>query len=358
MFEKLINNFTLLTSFLFFGNMARTRFLKGRLDHKLNLFISGVALGLFGLLLIHFAFPINSLVVADFRQLAIIVSVYLGGAVSGFWTMLIIAIYRLIFLHGLSSASIFGALNAVVTFLVAVWLLPSQRKFKLSKGVLVLALSLVTSLATFYFTLHGNIVAVLIPFSLLFTLAGMFTYYLLRYLRRSDDLLRMMKEAAHRDFLTGLHNPRAFKAFFDSKVEASYSEPDVFSLLVIDIDHFKQVNDTYGHSAGDAVLSQLANVLRDTFHPGDYIARKGGEEFVVIVDDCGVDKVWQAAEKLRRNVENQIFVLPEGESICVTISIGASVYPDIDQEQLFEKADQALYAAKEAGRNQVCLISN
>ncbi|MNK55263.1 putative diguanylate cyclase YcdT [compost metagenome] len=356
MFEKLINNFTLLTSFLFFGNMARSRFLKGRVGLNLNHFISGVVLGLFGLLLMNYTFPINSLVVADFRQLAIIVSVYLGGAVSGFWTMLIIAIYRLIFLHGLSSASVFGALNALVTFLAAVWLLP-QRKFILRKWVLVLALSLAVSLGTFYLILHENVSVVLVPYSMLFTLAGMFTYYMLRYLKRSDDLLHMMKEAAHRDFLTGLHNPRAFKAFFESKVEASYSEPAVFSLLVVDIDHFKRVNDTYGHAAGDVVLSQLANVLRDTFHPGDHIARKGGEEFVIIVDDCGVDKVWQVAERLRRNVENQLFVLPEGESIHVTISIGASVYPEIGPEQLFEKADQALYAAKEAGRNQVCLMS-
>ncbi|WP_185897326.1 GGDEF domain-containing protein [Paenibacillus zeisoli] len=356
MLEKLINNFTLLTSFLFFGNMARSRFLKDRVGSNLNFIISGVVLGLFGLLLMHFTFPINSLVVADFRQLAIIVSVFLGGAVSGFWTTLIIAIYRLIFLHGLSSASILGALNAALTFLLAVWLLP-KRKFILGKWVLVLVLSLSTTLATFYLTLHEKVAAILIPFSFVFILAGMFSFYMLRYLKRSDDLLHMMKEAAHRDFLTGLHNLRAFEAFFDSKVEASYIEPAVFSLLVVDIDHFKQVNDTYGHAAGDAVLSQLADVLRDTFHPGDYIARKGGEEFVIIVDDCGIDKVRQVAERLRRNVENRIFALPEGDSIRVTISIGAAVYPVIDSEQLFEKADQALYAAKEAGRNQVCLMS-
>lgn len=356
MLEKLINNFTLLTSFLFFGNMVRSRFLNGRVRFNQNLFISGVVLGLFGLLLMHFTFPINSLVVADFRQLAIIVSVYLGGAVSGFWTTLIIAVYRLIFLHGLSSASILGASNAVLTFLVAVWLLP-QRKFQLRKWVLTLVLSLAVTLSTFYITLHENVVAVLVPFSLIFTLAGMFTYYMLRYLKRSDDLLHMMKEAAHRDFLTGLHNLRAFEAFFDSKVEASYIEPSVFSLLVVDIDYFKQVNDTYGHAAGDAVLSQLADVLRETFHPGDYIARKGGEEFVIIVDDCGIDKVRQVAERLRRNVENRIFHLPEGDSIRLTISIGASVYPVIESGKLFEKADQALYAAKEAGRNQVCLMS-
>ncbi|USB33997.1 diguanylate cyclase [Paenibacillus sp. YPG26] len=327
------------------------------MSSNLNLFISGAVLGLFGLLLMHFSFPINNLVVADFRQLAIIVSVYLGGAVSGFWTMLIIAVYRLFFLHGLSSASIFGALNAIATFLVAVWLMPSQRKFKARKGILVLALSLILALVTFYLTLHGNVSGVLVPFSLLFTLAGTFTYYLLRYLKRSDELLHRMKEAAHRDFLTGLHNPRAFKAYFDSKVEASYSEPEVFSLLVVDIDHFKRVNDTYGHAAGDAVLSQLANVLRDTYHPGDYIARKGGEEFVVILDDCGAGAAGEAAERLRRNVENHVFVLPEGESIRVTVSIGASAYPEIEPGQLFEKADQALYAAKQAGRNQVCLMS-
>lgn len=356
MFEKLINNFTLLTAFLFFGNMARSRYLKGKVSPAVNHIISGIVLGLFGLLMMQFTFPVNHVVVADFRQIAILVSVYLGGAVSGVWTMLIIAAYRLYFLHGLSIASVFGALNAVVTFGVAVWLLP-RKKFRLQKWIIVLILTLMITLGTFYLTLQGNIGSIILPYSLVFAIAGMFTFYLLRYLRRSDDLLDMMREAAHRDFLTGLYNLRAFKAFFDTKVQTSIETSACFSLLVVDIDHFKRVNDTYGHAAGDAVLLQLANVLRDTFNPDDHIARKGGEEFVVIVDNCGGDRVRQAAERLRRNVERHIFVLPGGGTIRITISVGASIFPEIDPGELFDKADQALYAAKEAGRNRVCLIS-
>ncbi|WP_068615028.1 GGDEF domain-containing protein [Paenibacillus tuaregi] len=356
MFEKLINNFTLLTSFLFFGNMARSRYLKGKVSRAVDYFVSGIVLGLFGLLLMQFTFSVNKLVIADFRQIAIIVSVYLGGAVSGFWTTLIIAGYRLYFLHGISSASVLAALNAVLTYVIAASLLPRKNNH-LSKWAMVVGLSLVSTMAIFYVTLQENVLRIVLPYSLVFGMAGLFTYYLLRYLRRSDDLLDMMREAAHRDFLTGLYNSRAFQTFFESKVVTSRAASEVFSLLVVDIDHFKRVNDTYGHVAGDAVLQQLAHVLRDTFGPEDHIARKGGEEFVVIVDHCGRDRIKPAAERLRRNVERHVFALPGGGTLRITVSVGAAVFPDIDAHELFEKADQALYAAKESGRNRVCLIS-
>lgn len=113
-------------------------------------------------------------------------------------------------------------------------------------------------------------------FSIVFAFGGLFTFFLLRYMKKSGDSLRTMREAAYRDFLTGLYNARAFEVLLQQKIESfsRYSIP--FTLLLVDIDHFKQVNDTYGHAAGDAVLSQFADLLRDTFRPDDKIARKGG----------------------------------------------------------------------------------
>lgn len=177
---------------------------------------------------------------------------------------------------------------------------------------------------------------------------------MLQYLRKSDDSLRIMREAANRDFLTGLSNLRAFEFMMEQKILSSERYNTPFSLLMIDIDHFKQVNDTYGHPAGDAVLAQLADVLRDTFRPGDHIARKGGEEFAVIVDNCAADKILGIAERLRYNVESNQFYLPDGTELKLTISAGCATYPDIPEYDLIEVADQALYRAKSEGRNRVC----
>ncbi|GJM75491.1 hypothetical protein HMSSN036_77070 [Paenibacillus macerans] len=113
--------------------------------------------------------------------------------------------------------------------------------------------------------------AAIVMYTLLFIVAGMFTYLMLQHLREADESVKMMREAATRDFLTRLYNSRAFEAMMAQKVASSNRNGAPFTLLFVDIDFFKQVNDSYGHSAGDAVLLQFADVLRDTFRPGDHI---------------------------------------------------------------------------------------
>ncbi|WP_196427171.1 diguanylate cyclase [Paenibacillus woosongensis] len=355
MFESLFNNFTTLTTFLFFGNMIRTKYLlNSSLEERSKRIVLGVALGLFGVVLMYFTFPITDNVFADFRQLPILISVYLGGMTSGGIATLIISVYRMFLLHGVDHVSIFGGgLNAIVTLLFALLLLRIPR-LSFSRWLTALALCIIASDLVYYCTLEGSDRReAIVMFSIVFVFGGLFTFFMLRYMKQSGDSLRTMREAAYRDFLTGLYNARAFEILLQQKIESfsRYSIP--FTLLLVDIDHFKQVNDTYGHAAGDAVLSQFADLLRDTFRPDDKIARKGGEEFVVLVDHCNRDEIAKIAERLRSNVEEQPFLLPQGLIIHLTISAGSATYPDIGEEQLLDMADQALYKAKESGRNQV-----
>ncbi len=117
----------------------------------------------------------------------------------------------------------------------------------------------------------------------------------------------------------------------------------------MDIDHFKRVNDTFGHAAGDEVLKFLADQLREVSRRDDICCRLGGEEFVLLLPGTGEDAAYEVAEKLRKKVEST--VSPTGEFI--TISAGIAFYPDgaVNVKALFEMADQCLYEAKKAGRN-------
>ena len=128
------------------------------------------------------------------------------------------------------------------------------------------------------------------------------------------------------------------------------------SLLYIDIDYFKKINDTYGHSSGDIVLKNLAIILRDTCRIFDIISRNGGEEFSVMLLDCTASHAFEIAERIRKNVETNKFHISYKDDICVTISIGVTTYPDITDniDNLIENADTALYEAKRTGRNKIC----
>jgi diguanylate cyclase (GGDEF)-like protein len=128
------------------------------------------------------------------------------------------------------------------------------------------------------------------------------------------------------------------------------------SLLVIDIDHFKQVNDRFGHQRGDAILIELAKrILENTRNSVDFLARYGGEEFVIILPDTGDEGARAAAEKIRRAVGNEPFGDGAEEPVRVTISIGYAVHPihALTPQELLRAADQAMYHAKATGRDRV-----
>lgn len=161
------------------------------------------------------------------------------------------------------------------------------------------------------------------------------------------------------DPLTGLYNRREFELRLGAEYARAARYNRALSILFLDIDHFKQVNDTHGHAAGDVVLKVLADILRRQLRANDVPARYGGEEFVVILPEITGEAAKEIAERLRRAVAATSFRLPQGHEITLTISIGVSCYPACGgtAPQIVDYADQALYAAKNSGRNRVVLYS-
>jgi diguanylate cyclase (GGDEF)-like protein len=160
------------------------------------------------------------------------------------------------------------------------------------------------------------------------------------------------------DGLTGLFNHRTFQEKLSGEFRRMQRLAGPLSLLLIDIDFFKKINDAYGHPAGDEVLRGIAAVIRETIRNIDIPARYGGEEFAAILLGTNHEGARKMAERLRKTISEKTFSL-DGKEVVVTVSIGAatSPYDTGGREELVEKADQALYHAKRSGRNRCVLWS-
>ena len=160
-----------------------------------------------------------------------------------------------------------------------------------------------------------------------------------------------------KDGLTGVFNRRYFDVHIEQLVQKSTETGRALCLMILDIDHFKEINDTYGHQSGDAVLTTLTENLKLSFRVTDLIARYGGEEFTVLLNDVGREDGAIIAEKTRATIENLEFKIPgKSEPIKKTVSIGVAVYNTGESVSDFiAKADKALYEAKNTGRNKVVL---
>jgi diguanylate cyclase (GGDEF)-like protein len=175
-----------------------------------------------------------------------------------------------------------------------------------------------------------------------------------------NETLRKKNKELHElsitDSLTGLYNRKHLMETLDSEVARSKRHKHDFSVLVVDIDHFKEYNDTYGHLAGDEVLSRLASVFKKSVRSCDYVARYGGEEFILVLPEIGPHDGVKAAERIRKKVVKEKFA-GDGEAIKVTVSVGVASYPKDgdDPQAIIRHADTALYEAKETGRNCVAL---
>ncbi|MGE0755077.1 MAG: PleD family two-component system response regulator [Alphaproteobacteria bacterium] len=157
------------------------------------------------------------------------------------------------------------------------------------------------------------------------------------------------------DGLTGLYNRHYLNIHLENMVQQSLQHHKNLALAIMDMDHFKSVNDTYGHDAGDLVLKQLADRIIQAARSTDLIARFGGEEFVVLMPETDPQNALNAASRLRELVENTPFRLDDGTELTRTVSIGiANLHPEGDApEALLKRADEALYSAKHSGRNTV-----
>lgn len=179
----------------------------------------------------------------------------------------------------------------------------------------------------------------------------------------SISLERLYAELERRstyDGLTGVLNRATFDARLSAECRSADRHRRPLSLLMVDIDFFKRVNDNHGHQTGDQVLQIVARLLNESIRPGDVVARFGGEEFVIIFPETGEDIAMGMAERPRRTIGDHSFNCPRGEGIGITVSIGcASKWTNtVTCEELVKAADAALYQAKNAGRNRVMSASD
>jgi two-component system, cell cycle response regulator len=176
-----------------------------------------------------------------------------------------------------------------------------------------------------------------------------------RYTERLRDNVQMSIEMAITDALTGLHNRRYMETHIGTLVEQAVVRGKPLTVLVLDIDYFKSINDTHGHDAGDEVLREFALRIRKSIRGIDLACRYGGEEFVVVMPETDVGVATMVAERLRRRIASEPFAIQQGaRAVQVTISIGiAGVTDGESAASAIKRADQALYRAKRDGRNRV-----
>jgi diguanylate cyclase (GGDEF)-like protein len=173
------------------------------------------------------------------------------------------------------------------------------------------------------------------------------------------DLEAALEASSNTDALTGLSNRRHFMPALEQEVRRQLRYGQSVSVMMLDIDHFKQVNDTHGHPTGDRAISALGEICREMSRDTDLVARLGGEEFAILLPDTNPSGAAQLAERIRSAVEGKQLMSLQGVPFQLTVSIGvAGLSADDGSKNLFDVADNALYRAKRAGRNQVVLAED
>jgi diguanylate cyclase len=316
----------------------------------------GMLYGIFGVILMHFGIHLNNGVLIDLRSVPIMICAYVGGWVPTAVSAAIIIIFRLV-LYPIS----FSSLNNIYVLGVSavIFCVICRAAISMKKKWVWMPLAFIIILAsTFYLVIpelkKGLIIFVQYTFAIVMGAVG--TYCIKSYLARNDENYEKFKKASEKDHLTGLNNVRTFDQRINSLFSKAKGQDKEMSLLMIDIDHFKLINDTYGHPAGDRVIMKVAELLMMFSRPHDVVSRNGGEEFSIIMPDCDSYSCEVRAEKIRQAIEKSTFVLSDKKEIQATISLGwaTTIQQNINSvAQLIAKADAGLYQSKQTGRNRV-----
>ncbi|WP_245688084.1 GGDEF domain-containing protein [Salimicrobium halophilum] len=319
--------------------------------------IAGVLAGVLSNILMQYSMDFNDTII-DLRHIPLIIVTYYGGVVPAILSTLLIGIGRLII--GVNISSFLGVV--LVAFVAVTTLL--TRRLNVNRGIKVFitltASNIVFTIMVCYLLQSVQVLLFLVPvFWAISYTAGFVAFYLIEYVRESQRVLEQYKSEASTDSLTGLNNVRKFDQLFNEACMQAERKGEKLSLLFIDIDHFKSVNDTYGHKEGDQVLIELGELLKNTVRSFDIVSRNGGEEFTVILLDCPMERGEEISERIREAVQEHPFMLTTGNVINVTVSVGLACYNETTEKPsaLLEDADEALYEAKKTGRNKVCASS-
>ncbi|MFC7061698.1 diguanylate cyclase [Halobacillus seohaensis] len=294
-------------------------------------------------------------VIFDLRFIPIIiVSLYAKNPFHILAVGIGIGLLRLTF--GISEAAFVGFLNMVIVSITGL-LLHKQLQEVNSLGKIITVVVTLNLVNAFVIATLGVIPIVeylilIMPTALpLSIVLSLLLVWMVKDLAEEFSLKRDLTEKASRDPLTKLYNRRAFMRYLED-----YTTCDVVSsplgLSLIDIDYFKEVNDTHGHVTGDLVLQKMSQLFTENLRTIDVIARYGGEEFIVLLPNCSKQDGEKAMERVREAIEKETFQV-NGLDIETTISIGVATTTDVELDDLILAADEALYEAKHKGRNRV-----
>ncbi|AUB66435.1 GGDEF domain-containing protein [Bacillus cereus] len=351
MLRDLFVNTTIIISFIFVGGqLLRDKPLKEGFSF-LQKCVIGIFTGILGVLLMHFGVHIEDIML-DLRYLAVILAIIVGGPVASSITVTIILITRLIFTE-YSLASELACYTILLSGIGVIFIARIQTSITL-KLVWLHVYCLSILIVPMYILFNDISVVVLYLISSITT--GYITFVSTNYVLQSNELFQKMKQYATIDALTGLGNVRQFDLEMNCHISNKNMKNDSLCLFLIDIDHFKYVNDTYGHPAGDEVLKQVGCILRETSQFPDLAFRKGGEEFALLIPNKGLAYGICMGEQIRTAVESHPFQLLDGTKIKITVSVGVSEYEG-SSEQFIQAADDALYYSKRNGRNKVSSAS-
>ncbi len=223
--------------------------------------------------------------------------------------------------------------------------------FTLASLVIILTVNFFVDLQLSQVAINSGILGLIIGSFLSYIYTNKITNYE-NSLKQQNSSLSVL---ASTDYLTGVMNRRMFNEISERYFQTAQKNELHLTLLLLDLDHFKKVNDTYGHQAGDQLLKRFVETLERILNKSDIFARIGGEEFAILLSQINSNDAYVLAERIRKEIEND-FITFEGQDIFVTTSIGISENRETDTafENIFSRADMALYQAKSEGRNKTC----
>lgn len=352
MSHDLVINLAIVISFLSIGGqLFKDKPMDSTITMKL---LGGIIAGLLGSILMVYSIKVSDTTIVDLRNFAVIISSLYGGVFSGILAGIIIGINRILF-FGINISSITAFIMLLVIPIICGGISKTKISFKMKFFYMNISQLFVFYIAVSYLISDKQkLLDVSLYYGLFSLIGGLIIFQICNYITRSNQNYRLLKESAQKDHLTGLNNVRHFDHIWNVHVQNVKENKEMVSLLMIDIDHFKKVNDTFGHPVGDKILKELGIILNNNVRSVDTVCRNGGEEFSVILPDCSNDKAIEIAERIRSAVEEHDFFISKTDKINITVSIGVANFPETnDIDEMINKADACLYKAKRSGRNQV-----
>ncbi|KPB04521.1 GGDEF domain-containing protein [Bacillus sp. CHD6a] len=361
LFNDLFFNLCVLFSLIFIYLQLRWKIQLEKRNYLISVLIDGVAGGLLGIILMYYSIQVTQETIVDLRYIPVMLVIMFLGLPQALISTILIIIGRFIF--GFTTSAVAAFIMMAILMLGFVFINKLSVKYNIGRHsfkkslAMILFSNIVFSVFIYILVKDYGVLKSLIPSYWIISIVGGFTsVFFVEYIRKTQYLLMKYEEESTTDFLTGLNNVRQFDAIWNSLIDNATTKGEKLSLLFIDIDHFKHVNDTYGHPVGDMILAELGKILKNTTRSFDVVSRNGGEEFSVILPDSPHPHAMEIAERIRKAVEAYKFNVSKTELINITVSIGVATYPETvsDRNEMVYIADECLYKAKRTGRNRVC----